>query len=294
MGEFNIFAAHSRWNYDEAQKMIPEAKFITLLRDPSACFESNYVYMGLQEHVFRKDINQFAVENAALDNPRRPKAHIGKNQLLWDLGMAVDEWDDEAKVRAFIAKADAEFDLVLITEKFDESLILMQELLGWDDDDVAYVSQNQRRSGFVNAMKPMTKAILSQWLWADYLLYEHFKDKLEKAIDKFGRVKMAEKVHLLRQKNDGLKAECIDYNVDTTTSNSNNSNSTESKAKSDKKNKNNKRKKSTILDKIETFKVRENSGQECQNVLKRETDFVREIRLDQSARAKKLKAGSSP
>ena len=38
----------SVWNYEEVHKILPDAVFITLLRDPVQCFESNYVYMGLQ------------------------------------------------------------------------------------------------------------------------------------------------------------------------------------------------------------------------------------------------------
>ena len=50
---------HSIWNYKEIRTLMPNASFITILRDPVACFESNYVYMGLQRD-FGMDINQFA------------------------------------------------------------------------------------------------------------------------------------------------------------------------------------------------------------------------------------------
>ena len=42
---------------------------VTLLRDPVDCWESNYVYMGLQ-NAFKMDINEFAasekVENSKI------------------------------------------------------------------------------------------------------------------------------------------------------------------------------------------------------------------------------------
>ena len=40
-------------------QVLPNAKYLTLLRDPVDSFESNYVYMGL-EKAFNMDINQFA------------------------------------------------------------------------------------------------------------------------------------------------------------------------------------------------------------------------------------------
>ena len=49
----------SNWNYNEVRRLLPNATFVTILRDPVACFESNFVYMGLQQD-FGMDINQFA------------------------------------------------------------------------------------------------------------------------------------------------------------------------------------------------------------------------------------------
>ena len=65
----------SVWNYPEVKKVLPEALYITLLRDPVNCYESNYVYMGLQ-NAFRMDINKFAQVKAAANIPRRPTANF--------------------------------------------------------------------------------------------------------------------------------------------------------------------------------------------------------------------------
>ena len=48
---FNLFLS-SVWSYNELNKIIPNAIHVTLLRDPVTCYESNYVYMGL-ERVFK-------------------------------------------------------------------------------------------------------------------------------------------------------------------------------------------------------------------------------------------------
>ena len=44
--------------------MLPSAVYITLLRNPVDCYESNYVYMGL-EKAYRMDINTFAKKKVA-------------------------------------------------------------------------------------------------------------------------------------------------------------------------------------------------------------------------------------
>ena len=41
---------------------------------------------------------------------------------------------------------DAQFDLVMILERFEESLILLQELMCWPTEDLVYLKHNERVS----------------------------------------------------------------------------------------------------------------------------------------------------
>ena len=64
--------------------------------------------------------------------PRRPKAIIGKNQQLWDLGLNHTDMEDEVLVDMKIEELKGQLDFVLIAEYFDESLVLLSQLLCWD------------------------------------------------------------------------------------------------------------------------------------------------------------------
>lgn len=127
LGTFNIFAAHSQWRKKEVQKILPsDAKYVTILRDPVNSFESNYVYMGLQ-NMHKMDINEFA-EKKIPNHKERTKGdgNIGKNQHLWDLGLPVEDLEDVDEVKKKILEVEEEFDLVMMSEHFDESMILMK------------------------------------------------------------------------------------------------------------------------------------------------------------------------
>ena len=156
--------------------MIPEAIFITLLRDPVDAFESNYVYMGL-EKVHKMDLHAFIARKAATGEPRHRSSIIGKNQLLWDLGVTRTEMEDPRVVARKIAEMDAQFDLVMMVERFEESLVLLQDLLCWPKEDFAFLKQNERiRRSDLTAEE---REILRKWLWADHMLYEHFMKRLD-------------------------------------------------------------------------------------------------------------------
>ena len=44
----------------------------------------------------------------------------------------------------YYRELDAQFDLVMILERFDESLVLLQDLMCWPTEDIVYLKQNER------------------------------------------------------------------------------------------------------------------------------------------------------
>ena len=51
---------------------------------------------------------------------------------------------EEAYVAEAIQQMDQHFTLILLTDFFDESLILMKHLLCWDWDDIVYIKFKMR------------------------------------------------------------------------------------------------------------------------------------------------------
>ena len=63
--------------------------------------------------------------------------NLGQNQMLWDFGLELGHLANETAVRAKIDEIDANFDLVMVAERFDESIILLRDELCWTYQDVA-------------------------------------------------------------------------------------------------------------------------------------------------------------
>ena len=179
-------------------------------------FSSNTKYFStisilnkIKSFVTRMDINRFAKLKASANVPRRPTSIIGKNQQLWDLGMNHIDMEDPHLVDAKINQLDSQLHLVLIAEHFDESLILLANLLCWDLSDVRYLKQNARKSSKVSSISESSRAQLQNWLRSDYKLYNHFEKKLQYLIDQYGRDQMAKDVETLQKLNEDLKSECV-------------------------------------------------------------------------------------
>ena len=87
--------------------------------------------------------------------------------MLFDLGYPAKistasepSSDNEDDLKSAIHNIERDFDLVLITEYFDEGLVLMMREFCWTFDDIIYLKQNARTKSSKNKMsKKLSKQI---------------------------------------------------------------------------------------------------------------------------------------
>ena len=70
--------------------------------------------------------------------------------MAFDLGLEQESFSNEEEIAKFIENISKSFELVLIAEYFDESLVLMKRMLCWDSEDIIYVKHKMRSSLFRN------------------------------------------------------------------------------------------------------------------------------------------------
>ena len=219
---YNLFCLHNRWNGAEVEKLFGRMKnqrpiYFTILRDPVDLFISLWDYLELgtkvifllhffscknsNTHVFifffiPKVYGGITLEEYALSNKkgeyqdRINSGAYGRNQMMWDFGLNPVHFDNDTSIKAKIAEIDSTFDLVLITEKFGESMVLLKDLLCWDYADVTNLKLNAHDDATKSKISAAGRQKLQQWMHADYQLYNHFKDKFEAELDSFGRDQM--------------------------------------------------------------------------------------------------------
>lgn len=112
--------------------------YITIVRDPVSLFESMFDYYKLK-NFWNFTLDKFNEPNFEMPKRVLTDRYVGKigwNQMMFDLGMNVEDFVRPEIVERYIEKLDSTFNLVMAAERMDESLILLKHLLCWKTDDL--------------------------------------------------------------------------------------------------------------------------------------------------------------
>ncbi|XP_072016059.1 galactosylceramide sulfotransferase-like isoform X2 [Amphiura filiformis] len=185
---FDMLTNHAVYLRPEMDAIVPDALYITSVRDPVDQFESAFVYFDIANQAeIAKVKNPIAT---FFTNPQHYKQKISyggrqvQNGQLYDLGLSTEHFLDPFYVKYKIRQLDNEFDLVFVKEYFDESLILMKKLFCWGIDDILYIPK--RIANFRFNISENLRETIRKWNHADVLLYEHFNRTLWRKIEEYG------------------------------------------------------------------------------------------------------------
>ncbi|XP_037619325.1 galactosylceramide sulfotransferase-like [Sebastes umbrosus] len=133
-----------------------------------------------------------------------------KNLLFFDFGQDNALEPDNPRVEGSIRVIAERFHLVMLTEHFEESLILLKDALCWELDDLLFFKLNCRKESTVSKLTPELRAKALQWNGADWKLYRHFNLTFWEKVEAYGSKRMAEVVVELRRRNAELAQICIE------------------------------------------------------------------------------------
>lgn len=119
-----------------------------------------------------------------------------------------------------LAWLDSVFDLVLVAEYFDESLVLLADALCWGLDDVVGFMHNAQAggeqgrgpvsNGGLTAEDRELTARARAWNHLDWALYVHFNHSLWARINQYGQSRLESAVAELRARREALAKHCLE------------------------------------------------------------------------------------
>lgn len=218
--------------------------YFSIIRDPVALAESSFAYYKEVAPAFRKTkgLGDFADDPMKYYDPRLRNNHYARNLLWFDFGMDHNVNFSVALAKHGVAMIRHTFKLILVSEYFDQSMILLRHALCWPLDAVVSFSLNARQQKPSNPGRtsgswvgraadvalvgnrggiPQFKALpnlsltedqrekLRRWNALDWYVYKAFNLTFWEEVTKFGHAKMEEEVAILRTRREELARVCL-------------------------------------------------------------------------------------
>lgn len=192
---YNIFALHCRFSDNILTQYNQHFKF-TILRNPETLLKSAFNYFPHSTPINRAhhDFTQFITNPSKFYVKPMKYSWWSKNLMLFDLGQedgfVSHKLDSLDNIVTAVKKIDSIFDLVMILEHFDESLLLLKKLLCLEMEDIVYIASNQAKMVQNQAeaendpeANKIRNSRVHTWAKADYKLHQHFNATLWKMLD---------------------------------------------------------------------------------------------------------------
>ncbi|XP_077326700.1 galactose-3-O-sulfotransferase 4-like [Lithobates pipiens] len=209
--QYDILCHHMRFNLPEVRKVMPTDSFyFTILRDPATMAESSFSYYRSVSSAFKKAPNfkAFISHPSHYYREGERSNHYARNLLWFDLGFNPNAPFTVTLARAGARAVEGMFNLVLLAEYFDESMVLLKEELCWALDDVVTFKLNIRGSS--RPLEPEEVKKLRAWNALDWYLYEYFNQTFWDKVERFGKERMDNEVMRLRERRQQLGKLCLE------------------------------------------------------------------------------------
>lgn len=211
-GKFDMFVHHTRYSQEIKSVMRPGTIYVTILREPTALFQSIFSFYHFDEK-YNCNLSQFITNrllNKSFENHNiRYTKKLGINQMSWDLGMVMDDFENTDMINKHITMVERDFDFVMIFEYLDASLVLFADFMQWPLERMAYLPLNTRNNTYKQILSNNVVDGLKQVNMADNMLYIRFLLKFKKMINKYGMENLKKGIKSLMAINQEIIEMCV-------------------------------------------------------------------------------------
>ncbi|XP_064597709.1 galactose-3-O-sulfotransferase 2-like isoform X2 [Liolophura sinensis] len=163
-----------------------DTKYIGIIREPLmlsiSAFEYYHRNYGLYKNVPGKEKLREYLQHRAMYEPKQASMSYTNNRMSYDFGLPQKSFHDEAAIKKFLFQLDSEMDLVLVVEKFSESLVLLKRLMCWQLKDVLYITRNKNDQKDSVHFSADEMKYHRDFSLADNMLYDYFTNRLNEKL----------------------------------------------------------------------------------------------------------------
>uniref|UniRef100_A0A7M4ERA1 Galactose-3-O-sulfotransferase 2 n=1 Tax=Crocodylus porosus TaxID=8502 RepID=A0A7M4ERA1_CROPO len=212
--QFNILCHHMRFLPTEVRNKPPRTHttfYFAILRNPVHLMESSFTYYkGTSAFFHAKSLEEFLQQPSRFYKAGDSDSQYAKNLMTFDFGFNHNGEASARHVQLMLQAIKTAFNLILISEYFDESMVLLKEALCWDLDSVVSFPLNSRDGSTRAPLPDFTVEKIKNWNKLDWEIYTHFNQTFWEKIDRdIGRKRMSQEVRALQKRREQLARTCL-------------------------------------------------------------------------------------
>ena len=228
--KWNIQVQHCRFYQKFQHLVLPKEStvYTTVTRSPISHFKSTFLFFGHEARLRKVHGNWYSFDdlvNIHLDqtchtllideiDPIRYLC-LEMNNIAIDLGWirfteSFNHLSIQERIDAFINMLDEEMDLVMITDRMDESLVVLKELIGWEMSDILYLDKKVTEKKTNTDITEKTSQRLLQSMDIDRQIFEFFNRKFDKHVENLGKAKIATELQQFKALRQYFEDNCFD------------------------------------------------------------------------------------
>ncbi|XP_041034867.1 galactose-3-O-sulfotransferase 2-like isoform X2 [Carcharodon carcharias] len=200
------------YRFGEVEKVMSKGTFyFSILRNPVTLAESAFTYYKGSSTAFKKveSLEQFLSEPWKYYAARDRGNQYARNLMWFDFGFDHNANDTKDYVDLVLKEIGGTFHLILLSEYFDESMVLLKDALCWEFDDVVSFKLNFRSNVTVRKLSDETVGRVKAWNSLDWKLYLHFNRTFWQRVEVYGWQRMRNDVLVLQEKRKRLMDLCL-------------------------------------------------------------------------------------
>ncbi|KAI3388049.1 hypothetical protein SNEBB_007248 [Seison nebaliae] len=222
--DVDIICLHHRFNYDELDKVfhfdydaVDNWLSLTIMRNPINRFISAINFYGFNQSINRsfKGTNEQKVQQFLMQLKKKNSVKsfttghvLQRNHQLYDMGI---DNANSLENSEFLKKLDMFkdfFDFILMSEYFDESLVLLKHKMDVDYSIFAYT--NKLKNSYSNDVwTEKNRELVAQWNSAEMIAYEYYNKTFWEQVNEFGRERMKSEIIRLSESREKELGKCI-------------------------------------------------------------------------------------
>ena len=187
---YDILCNHVFYEKEAFSRFMPsDAQYIGIVREPFELYKSILNYFR-PRYIFKL----IEGPNPASQFLRDPEKYEPKGKLFYSWTnnrMAIEFGFPESLVRSFnqtavdsyLEKLGSEFAFVIVSEYFEDSVVMMRRILNWQTKDILYLSLNVAKKKNETAIsQPYDRTFYKNYAKLDYAIYDFFYHRLRDQI----------------------------------------------------------------------------------------------------------------